>query len=243
MSRCFEAILQSFKNANPVISDIVNLRRSAERTALHLSTVSCVYIKKGDIVTLDVTVYICHGTHITIVLFDNVSLMSLLCVNIDRFYTPSIEYPLKCETIVTESRAWIAILCTWMLGLLTSLVIYFELVKKANHMPGPDRCHILYHSEIVTLVDIAMFTSLCVILPLTLIVVIYARIWVIANRHKKMEKEKKIGSLPKGAPQNRVANRKALNTFLLVTVTSCCTYIPVGIATFYNNISNGSLSN
>ena len=193
----------------------------------------------GDVVTLDVMVYTCHGTRITIVLFGNVSLISLLCVNIDRYL--AIEYPLKCETIVTTRRAWIAISCTWMLGLLTSLVTYFVLVKKADHMLGPELCHILYYAEIATLADIAMFTSLWIILPLTLIVIIYARIWVIANRHKKMEKN--IGSLPKGAPHNRSANRKALNTFLLVTVISCCTYVPLSIATFYNNISNGSLSN
>ena len=117
----------------------------------------------GDVVTLDVMVYTCHGTRITIVLFGNVSLISLLCVNIDRYL--AIEYPLKCETIVTARRAWIAISCTWTLGLLTSLITYFELVKKADHMLGPELCHIMYYAEIVTLADIAMFTSLCVILP------------------------------------------------------------------------------
>ena len=190
----------------------------------------------------DVTRCICQGTRITIILFGFVSVMSLLSVNLDRYL--AIEYPLKCETIVTALRARIAISCMWTIGLVTSLTTYFTLLRETDHMPNSEVCDAFYYSDTLTIADLVMLSCISVILPFTLLVMIYARILVIANRHKKTEEKFRApAGASIGGPRTRVANHKALNTFLLVTLVSCCTWIPLCILSIFNSVHNGSLVN
>ena len=225
-------------------------------TRLFLTSLTCADLLSGllyifplfvvyaleDVLPWNVTRCICQGTRITIVLFGFVSVMSLLSVNLDRYL--AIEYPLKCETIVTAKRARIAISCMWMIGLVTSLTTYFTQLRNTGHMPNSELCYVFYYSDSITVADLAILSCTIVILPFTLLVMIYARIWVIANRHKKTEEKFRApAGASIGGPRTRVANHKALNTFLLVTLVSCCTFIPLCILTICNSFLRGSLVN
>ena len=189
-----------------------------------------------DAIPWNVSSNICFGARIAISFSGFLSMMSLLSVNLDRYL--AIEYPLKCETIVTARRARIVLACMWAIGLIVSSGAYYVTIKTNV----PEKCNTFYDSHTNSIVEFALGTFIGTIAPFTSTILIYARILVIANRHRKMEKYGRIASNVSSS-RNRFADRKALNTFLLVTFISCSTLMPSSVFTMCNLIYNGSLSN
>ena len=75
--------------------------------------------------------------------------------------------------------------------------------------------------------------------------IIYARIIVIARRHKLMENRLFAtgSSSASNTYRNRFKDRKALNTFLVVTIASSATWIPFSLLAFYGYFANISTYN
>ena len=192
-----------------------------------------------DAIPWSVTRNICFATRVTFMLSSIISIMSLLCVNIDRYI--AIEYPLRCEIIFTARRARIAIACIWTLSLMATVAGYFALLKKSDY--DSELCNAFYDLDTNTIETLVMSVLAGAMMPIAITIVIYARIIVIVNRHKKMENKFGVGRLPASSPRNRFADSKALNTFLLVTAISCSTWIPVCVFTIYNYINHGVFTN
>ena len=83
-----------------------------------------------------------------------------------------------------------------------------------------------------------MVWCLLLSLPFCMTVLIYARMLAIANRHRKLFRKFRIETTSTRANQHRRKNRKALTTFLLVTIVSCFTWLPAAIVVITGQFSH-----
>ena len=185
-----------------------------------------------DIIPETLARTICFSTGITFTLTNILSIVSLLCVNFDRYI--AIEYPLHSETIVTTKRARIVITCLWSITLVFTGVLFVFILDIDEHDACDDFFSVETFSMLMAFSIGMVFFS---IIPLITTIVIYTRILIIVQRHKSMER-KLVGvsneTVNNAARRKRFADRKALNTFLLVTVVSSLIWIPYGVFSYYN---------
>ncbi|NXR07051.1 ADA1A protein, partial [Semnornis frantzii] len=104
------------------------------------------------------------------------SIMSLCIISIDRYI--GVSYPLRYPSIVTEKRGLLALLCVWALSLVISVGPLFGWKEPA---PEDDTiCQITEEPGYVLFSALGSFY-----LPLTIILVMYCRVYVVAKRENK----------------------------------------------------------
>ncbi|KAM8794627.1 alpha-1A adrenergic receptor [Eudromia elegans] len=104
------------------------------------------------------------------------SIMSLCIISIDRYI--GVSYPLRYPSIVTERRGLLALLCVWALSLVISIGPLFGWKE-----PAPDDetiCQITEEPGYVLFSALGSFY-----LPLTIILVMYCRVYVVARRESR----------------------------------------------------------
>ncbi|XP_071435233.1 alpha-1A adrenergic receptor [Pithys albifrons albifrons] len=104
------------------------------------------------------------------------SIMSLCIISIDRYI--GVSYPLRYPSIVTERRGLLALLCVWALSLVISIGPLFGWKE-----PAPEDetiCQITEEPGYVLFSALGSFY-----LPLTIILVMYCRVYVVAKRENK----------------------------------------------------------
>ncbi|XP_054252603.1 alpha-1A adrenergic receptor [Indicator indicator] len=104
------------------------------------------------------------------------SIMSLCIISIDRYI--GVSYPLRYPSIVTEKRGLLALLCVWALSLVISVGPLFGWKE-----PAPEDetiCQITEEPGYVLFSALGSFY-----LPLTIILVMYCRVYVVAKRENK----------------------------------------------------------
>ncbi|GAB0200192.1 alpha-1A adrenergic receptor [Grus japonensis] len=104
------------------------------------------------------------------------SIMSLCIISIDRYI--GVSYPLRYPSIVTEKRGLLALLCVWALSLVISIGPLFGWKE-----PAPEDetiCQITEEPGYVLFSALGSFY-----LPLTIILVMYCRVYVVAKRENK----------------------------------------------------------
>ena len=219
---------------------LVVLKRNSSHlktpTRLFLTSMTCADLSAGlftifplfavytieDVLPTTVAHSVCTTTGVTFMFSCSASIVSLLCVNFDRYI--AIEYPLTCETIVTARRARITIACLWMIGLLMTIAGCFVLLTNTDF--ESDLCNGFYDFDRTSILVMSVGVFIGAFVPFLITTGIYTRIIVIVNRHKKMLSKLGGESITGASIRKRLADRKALNTFLLVTVISCSTWIP-----------------
>lgn len=104
------------------------------------------------------------------------SIMSLCVISIDRYI--GVSYPLRYPAIVTEKRGLLALLCVWALSLVISIGPLF-----GWRQPAPEDEKIC---QINTDPGYVLFSALgSFYLPLTIILVMYCRVYIVAKRESK----------------------------------------------------------
>ncbi|KAJ6658700.1 hypothetical protein lerEdw1_019860 [Lerista edwardsae] len=104
------------------------------------------------------------------------SIMSLCVISIDRYI--GVSYPLRYPAIVTEKRGLLALLCVWALSLVISIGPLF-----GWRQPAPEDEKIC---QINTEPGYVLFSALgSFYLPLTIILVMYCRVYIVAKRESK----------------------------------------------------------
>ena len=184
----------------------------------------------------------CLITNIASTVFYIASTVSLLLVNIDRYL--AIEFPLKYMKIVTIRKARSMLFCLWSFNcvvLLTLALLFSQgTFKHSFESCGPfiddfDPEYIIFIS-----IYIGMFT----IAPFLVTVSIYGRILFIVRRHKKMEKRlfetAHISATTQTQRTYRRTDRKAVNTFLMITLISSAVWIPFFLFTYFGSFLGSS---
>ncbi|XP_019359514.1 PREDICTED: alpha-1A adrenergic receptor [Gavialis gangeticus] len=104
------------------------------------------------------------------------SIMSLCIISIDRYI--GVSYPLRYPSIMTEKRGLMALLCIWALSVVISIGPLFGWKQ-----PAPEDetiCQITEEPGYVLFSALGSFY-----LPLTIILVMYCRVYVVAKRESK----------------------------------------------------------
>ncbi|NWY05199.1 ADA1A protein, partial [Nothoprocta ornata] len=104
------------------------------------------------------------------------SIMGLCIISIDRYI--GVSYPLRYPTIVTKRRGLLALFCVWALSLVISIGPLFGWKE-----PAPEDetvCQITEEPGYVLFSALGSFY-----LPLTIILVMYCRVYVVARRESK----------------------------------------------------------
>ncbi|XP_074838006.1 alpha-1A adrenergic receptor [Carettochelys insculpta] len=104
------------------------------------------------------------------------SIMSLCVISIDRYI--GVSYPLRYPAIMTEKRGFLALLSVWALSLVISIGPLFGWKE-----PAPEDETICQITEEPGYVLFSAFGSFY--LPLTIILVMYCRVYVVAKRESK----------------------------------------------------------
>lgn len=105
------------------------------------------------------------------------SIMSLCVISIDRYI--GVSYPLRYPSIMTERRGLLALLCVWALSFVISIGPLFGWKE-----PAPEDETIC---EITEEPGYALFSAFgSFYLPLTIILVMYFRVYVVAKREGKV---------------------------------------------------------
>ncbi|XP_055974975.1 alpha-1A adrenergic receptor isoform X1 [Sorex fumeus] len=104
------------------------------------------------------------------------SIMGLCIISIDRYI--GVSYPLRYPTIVTQRRGLMALLCVWALSLVISIGPLF-----GWRQPAPDDETICQINEEPGYVLFSALGSFY--LPLTIILVMYCRVYVVAKRESR----------------------------------------------------------
>ncbi|XP_056427518.1 alpha-1A adrenergic receptor isoform X1 [Hyla sarda] len=105
------------------------------------------------------------------------SIMSLCVISIDRYI--GVSYPLRYPSIMTEKRGVLALLCIWVLSLVISIGPLFGWKE-----PAPEDETICEITEEPGYVLFSAFGSFY--LPLTIILIMYFRVYVVAKREGKV---------------------------------------------------------
>ncbi|XP_037352492.1 alpha-1A adrenergic receptor [Talpa occidentalis] len=104
------------------------------------------------------------------------SIMGLCIISIDRYI--GVSYPLRYPTIVTQKRGLMALLCVWALSLVISIGPLF-----GWRQPAPEDETICQINEEPGYVLFSALGSFYV--PLTIILVMYCRVYVVAKRESR----------------------------------------------------------
>ncbi|MEE6515438.1 hypothetical protein FKM82_024198 [Ascaphus truei] len=105
------------------------------------------------------------------------SIMSLCAISIDRYI--GVSYPLRYPSIMTERRGLLALLCIWVLSFVISIGPLFGWKE-----PAPEDETIC---EITKEPGYALFSAFgSFYLPLTIILVMYFRVYIVAKRESKV---------------------------------------------------------
>uniref|UniRef100_A0A8C3WLQ2 Alpha-1A adrenergic receptor n=1 Tax=Catagonus wagneri TaxID=51154 RepID=A0A8C3WLQ2_9CETA len=104
------------------------------------------------------------------------SIMGLCIISIDRYI--GVSYPLRYPTIVTQKRGLMALLCVWVLSLVISIGPLF-----GWRQPAPEDETICQINEEPGYVLFSALGSFYV--PLTIILVMYCRVYVVAKRESR----------------------------------------------------------
>ncbi|CAD7686921.1 unnamed protein product [Nyctereutes procyonoides] len=104
------------------------------------------------------------------------SIMGLCIISIDRYI--GVSYPLRYPTIVTQKRGLMALLCVWALSLVISIGPLF-----GWRQPAPEDETICQITEEPGYVLFSALGSFYV--PLTIILVMYCRVYVVAKRESR----------------------------------------------------------
>ena len=176
--------------------------------------------------------YLCFVSSVAIVVFGGISILSLLLVNFDRYL--AIEFPLKYPYFMSSRRAGIAIAFSWTSAFGTSLLSLLLSIKhifrKDSQYPA---CETLPRFNTGVVIAFSVGLMFYFIIPLAITIAIYIRIIVIVKRHQTADRNLH-ANLPAQECSYRKGDRKALNTFLLVTVISSFTWLPQYGYTYYS---------
>ena len=167
--------------------------------------------------------------------------LSLLLVNMDRYL--AIEFPLSYLRIVTVTRARIILVCLWSLNgviLLMLSVFVSQGHMKAFHSCSPFPSDLDHEYVIFLSIHITLFT----IIPFVVTVSIYGRILFIVRRLRRVQnglfETLQDSETPQIRHRYRKQDRKALNTFLMVTFMSSAVWIPFSLFIFFGSFLENS---
>ena len=170
------------------------------------------------------------------------SVISLLLVNFDRYL--AIEYPLSYTNLMTTKRAQKVIASACFFDVIVLMVTILVTSSVSNNGFIFKYCDTFLYSRQQYLASMTVGIVIFSFLPFAITVVIYGRILVIVNRHKKTEdyvlNNVHISNENQGKHLYRQSDHKALNTFLIVTVISCATWIPFSIFMYCGSLIEGS---
>ncbi|XP_064203599.1 adrenoceptor alpha 1Aa [Anguilla rostrata] len=108
------------------------------------------------------------------------SIMSLCIISVDRYI--GVSYPLRYPTIVTKRRGLLALVCLWALSTTISIAPLFGWKE-----PAPEDETVCNITEDPTYVIFSSVVSFY--LPLTVILVMYCRVYVVARRETRSLRE------------------------------------------------------
>lgn len=118
------------------------------------------------------------------VLFSTASILHLCCISMDRYI--AILHPLQYETKMTQPRALVMLGVTWVSSILISFIpVYTQLYTTEENVQAlindPDSCPF-----IVNKVYAGVSSSVSFWIPATIMVFVYARIFLEARKQEKM---------------------------------------------------------
>ena len=178
----------------------------------------------------------CSAANITVTMFHIGSGLSLLMVNIDRYL--AIDFPLNYLKIVTVRRARIILFSLWsLIGLILMILSVFV---SQGHIKGFHSC-----SPFPTDLDqeyfifLTIYIILFTITPFAVTVSIYGRILVIVRRLRRVQNGL-LEASQDSETRLRKQDRKALNTFLMVTFMSSAVWIPFILFVFFGSFLENS---
>ena len=196
----------------------------------------------GHILSEEVLQKYCIVTNMASVIFYVGSTLSLLLVNIDRYL--AIEYPLKYMKIVTIRKARCMLYSLWSLNCVI-LLIFALLLSQGFFKHASESCGPFSDSfDPVYIISMSIYITIFTIVPFVMTVLIYGRILFIVRRHKKMEiRLSEITHISEATQAQRAyrrTDRKAVNTFVMITLVSSAAWIPFFLFTFFGSLLGNS---
>ena len=198
----------------------------------------------------------------------SMSVFSLLGVSVDRLV--AVRWPLRHPLLITGRRVRIACAALWLTSALTAVGNVFMHLESAVYIHQAAICYLDYAPSVES-APYEIFTAivLCVI-PLTIIVVIYANLLLISAKHTRRQRGAAVGrpsgraadhssaatgdgpgpgpstgrgieDANPGARENNARNRKALRMFLVVTLGFAACWVPHFAMRLYGSLSETRL--
>ncbi|XP_068199358.1 adenosine A2c receptor [Antennarius striatus] len=168
--------------------------------------------------------YLCLLMLSVLIMFTQSSIFSLLAVAVDRYV--AIFKPLRYQVLMTSRNAVLVILTTWLLAFLIGLV---PLMGWHKTPPDSSYCFFVMVMDMTYMVSFMFFTWL--IIPLVIMFLIYAQIFVAVKRQLKRTASEQSGREQrqmKVVANMRREMRMATSLFLVLFIFTIC-WIPLHI--------------
>nr|XP_005987749.2 PREDICTED: adenosine receptor A3-like [Latimeria chalumnae] len=183
--------------------------------------VGCVTIPLAVIMTLKIQMdfYVCLSFACILIILTQCSILSLLAIAIDRYLR--VKIPARYKIVVTQKRAWMAVLLCWLLSIIIGLVPMFGWNNRGNKTVQEEERNSSYGHITCQFTSVISFSYLVyfnffawVLLPLLLMVFLYAEIFYIIRRQLNQRAATSTESSKYYSKEFKLAKSLALVLFL-----------------------------
>ena len=151
----------------------------------------------------------------------------------------AITHPMEYTTIVTRKRTIIIIVMQWTFWVIWGITMYCVFHQDVHFDKHYGLCVLQQSTKKLMFVVIGAIFH--IFLPVTVVIVMYTRIWYIARQHVARISARNNVQQDDDTVPWRKRDRKAMYSFLLVTISLTILWIPFTVIEMYETVTSRAL--